>query len=136
MLGKVIPFSSDAGSFPTVPGVPICIVQVGRDPELSRLRAKVLTSAGYSVRSITPEESTAEWKMAGTGVVWIFCHTIEFYELALIAVAIRRARPEDRLLRMIGLEDVRQAPGLFDELLQPIEGVDGLLLAVRTLSTP
>jgi hypothetical protein len=135
ITARVIPFSNPQ-SLTTAGATPLSIVQVSRDAELSRLRAKVLTTAGHSVISITPEESTAECNVAGPNRVWVFCHTVEFYELALMAVAIRRTKPDDKLLRMIGLEDIGQAPGLFDELLEPIKGVEGLLRAVAALSHP
>ena len=100
-----------------------------------RLRAKVISTAGYTVHSMTPDETTAEIRKARGGQVWVFCHTLEFYELALLAVAIRSSWPEDKLLRLSGLDDVRQAPGLFDELLEPVKSVDDLLRAVAELAT-
>jgi hypothetical protein len=133
---RIIPFSNLLTQRRTAPVNPISIVQVSRDQELSRLRAKVLVSAGHLVRSIAPEESTAESKVPGPERVWVFCHTLEFYELALMAVAIRRIRPADKLLRLTGLEDVNQVPGLFDGFLDPVEGVEELLQAVAHLSTP
>ena len=134
LTGRVIPFSShpEPGAQSATPR--LSIIQVGRDPELSRLRARVLSAAGHSVHSIAPEESTAQHKSPGADRVWVFCHTVEFYELALMAVAIRRVRPNDKLLRMVGLEDVQQVPVLFDGLLEPIKGVDGLLSAVAELA--
>ena len=84
---------------------------------------------------MTPEETTAEVRRARGGQVWVFCHTLEFYELALLAVAIRSSWPEDKLLRLSGLNDVGQAPGLFDELLEPVKSVDDLLRAVAELAT-
>jgi hypothetical protein len=83
---------------------------------------------------MTPEESTAEIRQARGGQVWVFCHTLEFYELTLLAVAIRSNFPEDKLLRLTGLNDVGQVPGLFDELLEPVKGVDDLLRAVAELT--
>jgi hypothetical protein len=112
------------------------VVQIGRDQELLRLRAKVISSAGYTVRSMTPDEATAELKKARGVSVWVFCHTLEFYELALLAVAIRKERSTDKLLRLTGLNDIRQVPGLFDELLEPVKGVDDLLRVVADLAKP
>jgi hypothetical protein len=66
--------------------------------------------------------------------VWVFCHTLDFYELALLAVAIRNAHPADKLLRLTSLNDIGQVPGLFDELLEPIMGVDELLRVVAALA--
>jgi hypothetical protein len=112
------------------------VVQIGRDEELLRLRAMVLSSAGYTVHSMTPDQVTAEVNQ-GQGVrVWVFCHTIDFYELALLAVGIRKMRPEDKLLRLTGLDDCRQVPGLFDELLDPVRGVDDLVRMVGALAHP
>jgi hypothetical protein len=110
------------------------VVQIGRDEELLRLRAMVMTSAGYTVHSMTPDEATVELKQAQEVRVRVFCHTLEFYELALLAVAIRRERPADKLLRLTGLNDIRQVPGLFDELLEPVKGVDDLLRTVADLA--
>jgi hypothetical protein len=132
--GRVIPFS--------VPNDPRCspaeqpniVVQIGRDEELLRLRAKVISSAGYTVHSMTPDQATGELKKAQGARVWVFCHTLEFYELALLAVAIRRERPTDKLLGLTGLNDIRQVPGLFDELLEPVKGVDDLLRMVADLA--
>jgi hypothetical protein len=129
--GRVLPFLTpvdhSAGQQNTV-------VQIGRDQELLRLRAMVIGSAGYTVHSMTPDQATRELQKAQGGRVWVFCHTLEFYELALLAVAIRRERPLDRLLLLTGLNDVRQMPGLFDELLEPVEGVDDLLRVVANLA--
>ena len=133
--GRVIPFITSPDPSDNAAGRSHLVIQVGRDPELCRLRAKVLTAAGHSVQTFAPEEATGEFNRPGKERVWVFCHTMEFYELALMAVAIRRARPADKLLRLTGLEDVLQAPGLFDGLLEPIRGVDGLLTAVSELST-
>jgi hypothetical protein len=84
---------------------------------------------------MTPDETMAEIRKARGGQVWVFCHTLEFYELALLAVAIRSTFPEDKLLRLIGLDDVGEVPGLFDGLLEPVNGVDDLLQAVAELAT-
>jgi hypothetical protein len=99
-----------------------------------RLRAMVISSAGYTVHSMTPDQASGELKKAQGVRVWVFCHTLEFYELALLAVAIRRERPADKLLRLTGLNDIRQVPGLFDELLEPVKGVDDLLRMVADLA--
>jgi hypothetical protein len=112
------------------------VVQIGRDEELLRLRAKVLSAAGYTVYSMAPDEATAELKKTRGACVWVFCHTLEFYELALLAVAIRKERSTDKLLRLTGLNDIRQVPVLFDELLEPVKGVDDLLRAVADLAKP
>jgi hypothetical protein len=109
------------------------LVQIGRDRELMRLRAKIIHSAGYTVHSIFPEEATATVRNVSGGRVWVFCHTLEFYELALLAVAIRNSCPADKLLRLSGLHDIQQPQGLFDELLDSVRGVDELLHVVRRL---
>ena len=94
----------------------------------------VISSAGYTVHSMTPDQATGEISKAQGVRVWVFCHTLEFYELALLAVAIRRERPTDKLLRLNGLNDIRQVRGLFDELLEPVRGVDDLLRMVADLA--
>ena len=130
--GRVIPFS--AGPHASAAEHTQIVVQIGRDEELLRLRASIISSAGYSVHSMTPNHATVELHKAHSFRVWVFCHTLEFYELALLAVAIRRERPADKLLRLTGLNDIRQVPGLFDELLEPVRGVDDLLRMVADLA--
>jgi hypothetical protein len=134
LLGRVIPFSEPGDPHSQAPGRPQMVVQIGRDPELLRLRARIISSAGYTVYSMTPEEATSEIRKTRAAQVWVFCHTLEFYELALLAVAVRNSRPEDKLLRLIGLNDTRLAPGLFDEFFEPVNGVDDLLQVVAELS--
>lgn len=134
--GRVIPFSSPARPLCPAPEGSSIVIQVGRDEELLRLRAMVIRSAGYTVHSILPEEAAAELQQSHRAQVWLFCHTLEFYELALLAAAIRRARPGDKFLRLKGLNDVCEAPGLFDELLGPSNGVDDLLRMVGDLAQP
>jgi hypothetical protein len=85
---------------------------------------------------MTPDQVTAELKKPQGTRVWVLCHTLEFYELALLAVTIRKARPADKLLHLTGLNENRQMAGLFDELLEPVEGVDDLLRAVADLAKP
>jgi len=99
-----------------------------------RLRAKIISCAGYTVQSLTPDHVPAQVRETGGPRVWVFCHTLDFYELALLAVAIRNSYPEDKLLRLTSLNDTQQAPGLFDELLEPIMGVDELLRVVAALA--
>ena len=110
------------------------VLHVGRDQELSRLRAKIISCAGYAVQSMTPDQVPAEIRTACGPRVWVFCHTLDFYELALLAVAVRNSHPEDKLLHLTSLNDVAQAPGLFDEMLEPIMGVDELLRVVAALA--
>jgi hypothetical protein len=132
--GRVIPFLVPVDPPSAGAEQPNIVVQIGRDEELLRLRAKVISSAGYTVHSMTPDQATGELKKAQGARVWVFCHTLEFYELALLAVAIRRERPTDKLLGLTGLNDIRQVPGLFDELLEPVKGVDDLLRMVADLA--
>jgi hypothetical protein len=132
--GRVIPFTLPADPPCSTAERPNIVVQIGRDGELLRLRAKVMSSAGLTVHSMTPDQATRELKSAQGVRVWVFCHTLEFYELALLAVAIRKDRPSDKLLRLAGLNDIRQVPGLFDELVEPVMGVDDLLRLVAALA--
>jgi hypothetical protein len=101
-----------------------------------RLREKIISCAGYTVQSMTPDQVTAEIRKAHGPRIWVFCHTLDFYELALLAVAVRNAHPADKLLRLTRLNDIGQAPGLFDELLEPIKGVDDLLRVLAALAQP
>jgi hypothetical protein len=136
MLQRIIPFMSRSNSSRQHTRRPQAVLQVGRDQELLRLRAKIISCAGYTVHSMTPDQVLAEVQRGPSPRVWVFCHTFDFYEVALLAVAIRNARPEDKLLRLQSLNDTGQAAELFDELLDPIMGVDELLRAVATLAQP
>ncbi len=131
---KVIPFINRSNSRPQSADRPQIVLQIGRDQELLRLRAKIIGCAGYTVQSMTPDQVPAELREARGPRVWVFCHTLDFYELALLAVAIRNNQPADKLLRLTSLNDTAQAPGLFDELLEPIMGVDELLRVVAALA--
>jgi hypothetical protein len=135
-LARVIPFSLPIDPPSPHSEQPNIVVQIGRDEELLRLRAMVMTAAGYTVHSMTPDQANGELKKAQGVQVWVFCHTLEFYELALLALAIRKERPEDKLLRLSGLNDIRQVPGLFDDLLEPVKGVDDLLRMIADLARP
>ncbi len=134
--GRVIPFSLPADPPCSKTEQPNIVVQIGRDEELLRLRARVISSAGFTVHSMTPDQVTRELRRAEGPRVWVFCHTLEFYELALLAVAVRKERPSDKLLRLSGLNDIRGVPALFDELLDPVMGVDDLLRLVTALAKP
>jgi hypothetical protein len=83
---------------------------------------------------MTPEQVPVEIREALAPRVWVFCHTLDFYELALLAVAIRNRHPADKLLRLTSLNETQQAPGLFDERLESISGVDELLRVVASLA--
>jgi hypothetical protein len=131
---RVIPFIDRSNSRRRSADRPQTVFQIGRDQELLRLRAKIISCAGYTVQSMTPDQVPAEIRETRDPRVWVFCHTLDFYELALLAVAIRNRRPGDKLLRLASLNDTGQAPGLFDELLEPILGVDELLRVVAALA--
>jgi hypothetical protein len=131
---RVIPFINRSNSGRQSSDRPQTVFQIGRDQELLDLRAKIIRCAGYTVHSMTPDQVPAEIRETSGPRVWVFCHTLGFYEIALLAVAIRNSRPEDKLLRLASLNDTQQAPGLFDELLEPIMGVDELLRVVAALA--
>jgi hypothetical protein len=131
---KIIPINSSTTPDPQTAQGRQVVSQVGRDQELMRLRARVLSTAGYTVHSMTPNKAVSEVRRPGAPHVWVFCHTLEFYEVAMLAIAIRDSRPGDKLLRLTGLVDIAQAPGLFDQLLEPVQGVDDLLRAVDDLA--
>jgi hypothetical protein len=132
--GRVIPFNEPSNLHSQVDGRPQIVVQIGRDSELLRLRARIISSAGYTVHSVSPDEATAQIRNARARQVWVFCHTLEFYELALLAVAVRNNCPNDKLLRLNGLHDIGLAPELFDELFEPVNGVEDLLQVVAALA--
>ena len=131
---RIIPFINRSNSGPQGAERPQTVLQVGRDQELLRLRAKIISCAGYTVQSLTPDQVPAEIRESHGPRVWVFCHTLTFYELAQLAAAIRQAHPADKLLRLTALNDISLAPGLFDELLEPIMGVDELLRVVAALA--
>jgi hypothetical protein len=131
--GRVISFTQRLDPRSEVPSRST-VALVGRDPELLRLRAKLISSAGYVVHFMTPDQARAEVGEARTSQVWVFCHTLEFYELVMLAVAIRSSSPEHKLLRLTGLDDAGQMLELFDELLEPVTGVDDLLQVVAQLA--
>jgi len=131
---RIIPFTERSERNSLVPPQRQTVVLIGRDPELLGLRAKLISSAGYVVHFMTPDHARAEVRKARPSQVWVFCHTLEFSELALLAVAIRSSAPDDKLLRLTGLNDTEQVPGLFDEMLEPVMGVDDLLRAVGHLA--
>ncbi|HXP10368.1 MAG TPA: hypothetical protein VN828_17840 [Acidobacteriaceae bacterium] len=135
---RVIPFAEPRVKVSLEDALPQrLVVQIGRDRELLRLRAKLIHSSGYTVHSIFPEEATAEVRKTLGSRVWVFCHTLEFYELTLLAVAIRNSCPADRLLRLAGLNNMQQPQGLFDGWLDSVRGVDELLRAVdRMMKQP
>jgi hypothetical protein len=132
--GRVLSFTEPHDRHSRFPVRSPMVIQVGRDQELLRLRAKLIASAGYTVHSMTPDRATPEIRQARGPKVWVFCHTLEFGELARMAVAIRNRWPGDKLLRLTGLNDIAYAPGLFDELLEPVKGVDDLLRMVADLA--
>jgi hypothetical protein len=132
--GKVIPFADPSQKISPRGALSQIVVQIGRDRELLRLRAKVIRTAGYTVHSISPDEAIADVLKLSGGKVWVFCHTLEVYELALLAVAVRNSCPSDRLLRLTGLDYIQQPKELFDDLLAAVHGVDELLQGIDRLA--
>jgi hypothetical protein len=47
---------------------------------------------------------------------------------------VRNNCPKDKLLRLSGLNEIELAPGLFDELFEPVNGVEDLLQVVAALA--
>ena len=113
LAGRVISFTEPRDPHFQFAGAPSIVIQIGRDQELLRLRAKIISSAGYTVHSMTPDQATAEVRKDTRPKVWVFCHTLEFYELALLAVAIRNSWPADKLLRLSRPERHRACAGTF-----------------------
>lgn len=131
LQGRVIPFTDWADTHPRRSQI---VVQIGRDEELLRLRAKLLSSAGYTVYSMTPEQAAADLRSRSGPKIWLFCQSLQCQEPVLLAAAIRDSWPEDKLLRLTGLYDNVDLPGLFDQLLEPVKGVDDLLRVVAQLA--
>ncbi|MGB8539714.1 MAG: hypothetical protein WCD57_25035 [Acidobacteriaceae bacterium] len=134
LLPRLIPFVNRSDSRRKDVERPQIVLQIGRDQELLRLRSKIISCAGYTIHSMTPDQVTAEIREVRGPRIWVFCHTLDFYELALLAVVIRNRHPEDKLLRLTGLNEIGQAPGLFDELLEPMAKVDELLRVLAALA--
>jgi hypothetical protein len=111
------------------------VIQIGRDEEVSRFRAIFLASAGYTVRSLKPEQATRELGRDRGAKIWLLCHTLQFHESALLAALIRGQAPADKLLRVISLHSMVETAELFDELLEPVGSVDVLLRTVAQLAT-
>jgi hypothetical protein len=132
--GKVILFSASADPRTPSGGQPPVVVQIGRDEELLRLRALNISAAGYCVHSMTPNQVAAELEHADAFRVWVFCNTLESYELAMLALGIRYARPGDKLLRLSSPNDTALVTGFFDELLNPMKSVEDLLRTVADLA--
>jgi hypothetical protein len=133
---SVIPFAEPREKV-SPGGTQRLVVQIGRDRELLRLRAKIIHAAGHPIHSFLPDEATAEVRKPRGDRVWVFCHTLEFYELAVLGVAIRSSSPADKLLGLTSPSDMHQPQGvpqgLFDELLDAVLGVDELLHVVGRL---
>ena len=133
-LARVIPFLSALDRSHQATGEDDLIVQVGRDKELCRLRGRVISSAGFQVRSVSPEELARELQSPRDARVWLFCHTLEFYEHEVLAAAVRRSRPSAKLLRLKGIHPVGSMTELFDQSLEASESVDTLLWVVSCLA--
>lgn len=134
LQGRLLPFTDTCLPHDRLTRPLQRVVQIGRDEELLRLRAKLIDSAGFTVLSLSPDEAPAEVRRGLRSKVWLFCHTLEIYELAVLAAAVRNQCPGDKLLRMTGLDDIAERSGLFDELIKPLDGVDDLLRAVTDLA--
>ncbi len=134
LQGRVIPFRDSGDPHENRANRSRTVVQIGRDPELLRLRAKLISSSGYTVHSTTPDVALEEVRKASGSQVWVFCHTLEPFDLVLLAVAIRNRWPSDKILRLAGLNDESELSGLFDELLEPLKSVNDLISAVGGLA--
>ncbi len=115
-------------------GVSQLVLQVSRDQELAKLRAKVIGAAGFSVRSFIPEQIEPAFQANYGDRVWVFCHTLETYEHAALAVAVRRRWPAAKLLRLKGISGFGQAAGLFDYSLEASDTIDTLLRVIADLA--
>jgi hypothetical protein len=108
------------------------VLQIGRDLELLRLRASIIASAGYAVQSMTPDQVPAEFqKTRGRGSGYFATRWISMSWLFLRPLS---AISTGRTSFLSPLNDIQQAPGLFDELVEPTMGVDKLLRLVATLA--
>ena len=134
--GKVIPFAGPAATQSEDPKMPKgrrkTVVQLGRDPYLLGLRARVISSVGFDVASDAPENLHVQLADSQSAKIWIFCHSLEFHEFLALAAAVRRERPTDKLLRLNGLDEGTAPDHLVDHCLEPPTTVDDLLRAVTS----
>jgi hypothetical protein len=70
---RVIPFINRSNSRRQNADRPQTVFQIGRDQELLRLRAKIISCAGYTVQSMTPDQVPAEVRKALGPRVWVSC---------------------------------------------------------------
>jgi hypothetical protein len=65
---RIIPFINRSKSRRLGTERPRTVLQVGRDQELLRLRAKIISRAGYTVQSMNPEQVPAEIRETPAGM--------------------------------------------------------------------
>jgi len=111
------------------------VISVGRDRSLLAAREASLDDAGFSVRSLKPEQAEP-FAHDGKRRVWIFCGSVEMASLVYLSCCIRRHSPESRLL----LLERRLSSGaercLFHQVLHSGADGDALVAAIQELAGP
>jgi hypothetical protein len=133
---KVLSFRSSRTGKDRVPArsTPRSIISVGKDPELLRLREKVIGSqSSLSIHSMTPREADS-WSARTEPHLWVFCHTVELPWLVYLACRVSCFSPESRLILLEGTQRIGLESSLFHLIVRPTDGVDGFLEAVTSLS--
>jgi hypothetical protein len=128
---KVLSFKTPFGAGPMPK--PHAVISVGRNGEVLRLREGLLSSRGRPVQSLTPEQAETEAHSADPHV-WIFCSSVELFQIVYLACSIRRYSPESRLLLF---EDLRLAGfegALFHKVLKSADGPNALLTALDEMA--
>jgi hypothetical protein len=86
-----------------------CVAAAKVRQQMSRSYREARAS-GFTV--LWADEAMAGVRKAHGGRVWVFCQTLEFYELEFPAVAIRSCWAGNILLRLTGLNDIQHSQGL------------------------
>lgn len=113
---------------------PLEILSVGRNPEILRLRERVIVSrSDLKVLSLTPDEAD-RWARSSRARLWIFCSTVELPKLVSLACNVRRHSPDNRLLLLQGARTPGFERSLFHRVIRPLERTGVLLDAVSDLA--
>lgn len=127
---KVLSFKTPFGAGPMPKPA---VISVGRNEELLRLREGLLSSGGRFVQSMSPEQAETEAHSAEAHV-WIFCSSVELFQIVLLACNIRRYSPQSKLLLFEDLRPVGFEYALFHKVLKSADGPNALLTAIGEMA--
>jgi hypothetical protein len=105
------------------------VISVGRNERLLRDREGLLSGCGRFVQSMSPEQAETEAHSAEAHL-WIFCSSVELFQIVFLACNIRRYSPQSKLLLCEDLRPVGFERALFHKVLKPADGPDALLTAI------